>query len=175
MSWSKTFRLGLAAKVAVCVIASTAAFFTLFGYINLRMERSHSEHLVQQAAERVSDLILRSTRYAMLNDDRAALSNIIQEFGAQPGIRRIRVFNSEGRITLSTDAKEINLNAAGGPGVSRIFTDEHGNRVLSVVRNIENLQQCTACHVHPASKRVLGVIDADLSLAEVDAQMRVHQ
>ena len=40
MNFGAKFRLGLAAKLAVCVIASTAAFFALFGFINLRMERA---------------------------------------------------------------------------------------------------------------------------------------
>ena len=66
-------RLGLAAKLAICVIASTAAFFALFGYINLRMERSHSEELVEQSADRITDIILRSTHYEMLHNDRDAL------------------------------------------------------------------------------------------------------
>ena len=43
------FRMGLAAKLAVCVIASTAAFFTLFGFINLRMERARSRRNVRTA------------------------------------------------------------------------------------------------------------------------------
>ena len=60
-------RLGLAAKLAICVIASTAAFFALFGYINLRMERSASEDLIKQSAYRVADIILRSTHEEMLH------------------------------------------------------------------------------------------------------------
>src|SRR3989442_1090659 len=53
-----TIRLGLAAKLAICVVASTAAFFTLFGYINLRAERSHSERLIEQpAAQQVLGVI----------------------------------------------------------------------------------------------------------------------
>jgi hypothetical protein len=43
MSLGKTIRLGLAAKLAICVIASTAAFFALFGFINLRAERATRE------------------------------------------------------------------------------------------------------------------------------------
>src|SRR5947209_17043903 len=110
------FRIGLAAKLALCVIASTAAFFLLFGYINLRMERSHSEQLVKQAADRVADIILRSTRYEMLHNDREALVNIIQELGSEPGIQRIRVFNQNGRVTLSTDQAEIGTVAKPGEG-----------------------------------------------------------
>ena len=97
----------LAAKLAVCVIASTAAFFALFGIINLRVERRHSQELVEQSADRITDVILRSTRYEMLHNDRDALHNIIQELGSEPGIQRIRIFNKDGRITFSTDAGEV--------------------------------------------------------------------
>src|SRR5437016_4092108 len=106
MMFASKIRLGLAAKLAICVIASTAVFFAAFGFINLRAQRRYSEELVKQAAYRVSDVILRSTRYEMLKDDREALVNVIQEIGSEPGIERVRIFNSEGRITLSTDPKE---------------------------------------------------------------------
>ena len=194
MKLRKTFRLGLAAKLAVCVIASTAAFFTLFGYINLRMERAQSEGLVTLSADRITDIILRSTRYEMLHDDRDALINIIQEMGSEPGIRRIRIFNKDGRIKLSTDGREINrvvnkseegCNAchAGAQPLekvdrrsrARVFWN-NGERLQGVMRPIYNSPDCTnaECHVHQASQRVLGVIDANLSLADVDVQLARH-
>ena len=103
----RIFRLGLAAKLAICVVVSTAAFFALFGFINLRVERALMRDFVAQSADRVSDLIVRSTKYGMLKNDRDSLLNIIQEVGTQPGIRRIRILNQDGRITLSTDAAEV--------------------------------------------------------------------
>jgi hypothetical protein len=96
-------RLGLAAKLAICVIVSTAAFFALFGFINLKVERAESQELVVQAADRITDVIQRSTHYEMLRHDPDALHNMIQQMGSEPGIRRIRIFNKDGRITLSTD------------------------------------------------------------------------
>src|SRR5579872_748467 len=107
MSVGPRIRVGLAAKLAICVVASTAAFFGLFGYLNLRMERRQSQDLIVQSADRISDLILRSTRYEMLHNDREALYNVIRELGTEPGIRRIRIFNKEGRITISTEPGEI--------------------------------------------------------------------
>ena len=190
------FRLGLGAKLATCVVASTALFFALFGYMNLRAERGHSQELVIQAADRITDLILRSTRYEMLHNDREALYNVIQEIGTEPGIRRIRIFNKEGRITLSTEAGEINtvvdqtaeacyachaqsapLAKLNRPDRARIFTEKNGERILGVIRPIENAAACAnaSCHVHPAGQRVLGVVDANLSLATVDEQMAQHQ
>jgi two-component system, NtrC family, sensor kinase len=189
-------RLGLAAKLAICVIASTAAFFALFGYINLRMERSHSEELIKQSAYRVADVILRSTHYEMLHNDRDALHNIIRELGSENGIRRIRLFNKEGRITLSSETGEIGTvvdkNAESCYGChqqsapltklnrkdrARRFTDKDGRSVLAVIQPVDNSPECSnaACHVHPAGQQVLGVIDANLSLDTVDVQMAQHQ
>jgi two-component system NtrC family sensor kinase len=191
-----SFRLGLAAKLAICVIASTAAFFALFGYINLGVERRHSQDLVEQSAGRITDVIVRSTHYEMLRNDQEALYNIIHELGTQPGIQRIRIFNKDGLITYSTDTQElgtvVNKTAEGCIGChaqsapldtirrrdrARYFTDKQGNRVLGVMRPIDNSPECSnaACHVHQAGQRVLGVIDADLSLATVDGQLAQHQ
>lgn len=77
MPLRKPFRAGLAVKLAVCLVASTAAVFGLFGYFNLREQRRHSEEMVMQSAERITDVIQRSTRYEMLHNDRQALYNII--------------------------------------------------------------------------------------------------
>jgi two-component system NtrC family sensor kinase len=196
MKWPKTIRLGLAAKLAISVIASTAVFFTLFGGINLRLERRNSMDLVQQSADRITDVIRGSTHYEMLRNDRDALRNVIQEVGTQPGIERIRIFNSEGRITLSTDAGEVGkvvdksaeacytcharsapLARLNRPDRARLFTDRQGHHLLAVIRPIDNAPECSnaACHVHQANQRVLGVIDADLSLATVDDQLTRHQ
>ena len=160
MKWVRTFRFGLAAKVAICVIAGTAAFFSLFGFINMRMERAHSEQLVKQAADRVADLILRSTRYDMLHNNRDALRNSINDMGSEAGILRIRILNSDSQVTLSSEQAQPSAG-----------------RVLKAVREIENTPSCSSasCHVHPANQRVLGVIEADLSLATVDAQIARRQ
>ena len=170
-------RLGLAAKLAVCVIASTAAFFTIFGYINLKIERTHSENLVKQAADRVADIILRSTRYQMLKDDREALIHVVQDVGTEPGIQRIRISNEHGRVTLATDPRDLNTMMDLHADRVRIIANRPGERVLEVTRPIDNGPSCSsaACHVHPAGQQVLGVINADLSLATVDAQLSQHQ
>ncbi|HUA58337.1 MAG TPA: ATP-binding protein [Verrucomicrobiae bacterium] len=174
----KKFRLGLAAKVAVCVIFSTAAFFALFGYINLRSERRHFQEQVEQSAARVANVIVGSTHYEMLKNDPDALKTIVSDLGSEKGIQRIRILNPQGRIVYSSDAQEMRQSA--GPvdvlvssASARYFVDTKGNRVLSVARTVENGPECYRCH--DRSQRLLGVIDAQLSLAEVDRDMARHQ
>ena len=184
--------MGLAAKLVGCVIAGSAAFFALFGFVNLRMARVYSQSLVEQAADRITDTILRSARYEMLHNDRETLYQVIQQLGNGQGIRRIRIFNKEGRITLSTQAGEagkvVNKDAEGcilchsgaiplqtGNG-ARPFT-ENGERLLGVMKPIYNSPDCAnaACHAHPPSQTLLGVIDAHLALTQVDAQIQQQQ
>ena len=186
----------LAVKLALPLVASTAAFFLLFSYLNLRLQRRQSEDWVVQSAERISDVIQRSTRYQMLRNDREALYQVITTIGSEPGIRRVRIFNEEGRISISTDPAEVNtlvdkraeacyachaqaqpLTKLSRPDRARIFSDRHGQRVLGVIRPIENEPACSnaACHAHPAERRILGVIDTDLSLSTVDTQLAQQQ
>jgi two-component system NtrC family sensor kinase len=192
----RRFRLGLAGKLAVPLVIGTAALFALFGYLNLRVQRHHSEALVLQSADRISDLIQRSTHYQMLRNDREALYETLNTIGREPGIRRIRIFNEEGRIRYSTDPDEIGrlvdkqaeacyachaqgepLTKLERPDRARIFTVDGGERLLGVIRPIENEPACAnaACHAHPPQRRILGVIDADLSLATVDQQLAEQQ
>jgi two-component system NtrC family sensor kinase len=182
--------------LSVCLVLGTVVLFTLFGYLSLRLDRQQSEEMVLQSADRISDLIQRSTRYQMLRNDREALYQVINTIGSEPGIRRIRIFNEDGRISFSTDPDEVNtlvdkqaeacygchaqeapLTRLDRPDRARIFANGQGERVLGVIRPIENQPACAnaACHAHPAGRRILGVIDTDLSLATVDAQLAAHQ
>jgi two-component system NtrC family sensor kinase len=177
MNLLKKLRLGLAAKVAVCVICSTAAFFSLFGYINLSSERSYSQGQVEQSANRIADVIVRSTHYQMLNNDTAGLRNIVEDLGLQPGIHRIRILNSQGRVAYSTKPEPqqtFDMKAElAEVRRARYFTDERGHRILGVKRAVENAPECYGCH--DARRHVLGVIDAELSLADVDRALKAHQ
>jgi two-component system NtrC family sensor kinase len=194
--WREKLHPSLAGKLAVALVTSLGLVFVLFGYLNLRLQRQHSQEIVLQSADRISDLIQRSTRYQMMRNDREALYQVITTIGSEPGIRRIRIFNEEGRISFSTDAAEVNtfvdkraeacyachaqaqpLTRLSRPDRARIFTDAQGRRTLGVIRPIENDASCSnaACHAHPPDRRILGVIDADLSLDTVDVQIARQQ
>ena len=189
-------KIGIAAKLAVCLVIGATVILAALGYLNFRLHRKHSQELVLTSAERLSDIILQSTRHEMLRNDREALYESIGDIGKEPGIRRVRIFNKEGRISFSTEPSEVGrivdkqaeacyachalgvpLERLKRPDSSRTFSDGAGGRVLALIRPIRNEQTCSsaACHAHPPDQKVLGVIDVHLSLAAVDEQAAYQQ
>jgi len=141
---------------------------------------------------RLVDTVKRSTRFDMMNSSREDVHRTIEEIGGQDGIEHVRIYNKEGVIVYSAAAEEIDravdrnaeactqchraeqpLTHLEGPQRSRIFTGRGGNRVLAAIGVIQNEPGCStvACHVHPESQKVLGVLDIGVSLADVDERV----
>jgi two-component system NtrC family sensor kinase len=166
--------------------------FALLGYLNIRLHRQHLETATLVSAERVSDVIKRNATYYMLRNDREGLYHAIQTIADEPGMIKVRIFDQEGRISYSTDPAEVShvldktaeacygchtqsqpLTRLNRPDRFRIYRNGGGHRVLGIITPIENQPSCSnaACHAHPASQQVLGVLDTNLSLAKTDVQL----
>ena len=169
----------------VVVIASIAGLVRVAA-----VERTLRETMIV-GADQLSRGIKSATWHAMLADDRPAAYDVMETIARQQGISRIRIFNKEGRIRFSTGAEAgqvVDKNAeacvlchAGtrplvrvdAPSRSRVFRGEDGKRRLAMVTPIYNEPSCSnaACHAHPASQNVLGVLDVAMDLAPVDRQV----
>jgi two-component system, NtrC family, sensor kinase len=182
----------ISAKLVILLVALMAAVFGFLGYLNIRLQRQQLEKSTLASAERVSDVIKHSASYYMLRNQRDGLYHTILDIAHEPGIVRIRIFNKEGRISFSSDTAEIDtlvdkraeacygchsqtapLARLDRPDRFRTYHLASGQRVLGVINPIENSPECSnaSCHVHPASMKVLGVLDTDLSLAAADASI----
>ncbi|MGE5205453.1 MAG: sensor histidine kinase [Chlamydiota bacterium] len=186
-----SLRHSLGAKLILLLLAAMVAIFALLGYVTIRLHRQHLEAATLQAAERVGDVIKRSTSYSMLRNDREGLYHMMATIAGEPGVVRVRIFDQQGTISYSTDPGEVSHNVDKGaeacygchaqsqpltrlnrPDRFRIYKP-NGHRVLGVITPIENQPSCSnaACHAHPASQQILGVLDTNLSLAAADASL----
>lgn len=189
--WARSTQ-SLSAKLVILLLAAMTVVFGLLGYLNVRLQRQHLESLTLTSAERVSDVIKRQASYYMLRNEREGLYHSISEIGNERGVVHIRIFNRQGRITYSSDPKEINtlvdenaeacnrchaqaqpLTHLDRPDRFRTYRLASGERVLGIINPIESSPECSnaACHAHPPEQRVLGVLDTDLSLAAADASL----
>lgn len=171
------FSHSLAAKLFIAVFLVLLLSLGVLGYANVQLHRKHLEASQLSAAAQMSDVVRRSTAYYMLRNDREALRYIVETIGKEPGIERLRIMNDSGRVVFSTGATEIgtvvNIPGARVPlQQSRIYTTA-GQRFLGISTPIQNSESCSsgACHAHPRSQEILGLLDVNLSLAEADADV----
>ena len=186
----------LAIKLTACVVGGTALLFSIYGFWNLRIWRQSQQEIIFQSADRINDIIRRSIRYSMLRNQREDVFHTINTIGHENGISRIRIFNKEGRISFSTDNKEVGqyvdknaeacyachaqaqpLARLDRPDRMRIYHARDGTRVLGLIRPIQNEADCSnaACHAHTGTNRVLGVLDTNVSLAAMDVAVAQHE
>lgn len=140
---------------------------------------------IHHAAD-LADTVIKSTRYAMLHDDRETLSQIINNIGDQNQVEHVRIFNKKGLIMFSRDSSEvdkfIDKSAAGcnechaeskpkrklgAMEQARQFTNNDGHDVLAITAPIYNESECSnaACHFHDAGQALLGTLDIGVSQA----------
>src|SRR5690349_7243300 len=83
----------LSAKLITLLLAVMVAIFAALGYLNIRLHRQHLEAATLLSAERISDVIKRSTTYYMLRNDRDGLHHVMQTIADEPGMVKVRIFD----------------------------------------------------------------------------------
>jgi two-component system, NtrC family, sensor kinase len=182
--------LRLALLIALAVVLTGAGG----GAILFRVLEEGALREAAHGAERFSEALRSGARYAMLRNQREDLAEIIRAAGAESGVEVVRVINKAGEVVFSSRAQEVGArldleaeacvtcHAAGEPLVApqggermRVFFAQGSpHRNIGFITPIYNEPSCSAadCHAHPASRKVLGVIDLQVSIADIDAQTR---
>ncbi|HEX9082633.1 MAG TPA: HAMP domain-containing protein, partial [Holophagaceae bacterium] len=169
----------------------------VIGIMAVVIVRDHASQLLferTRSANQLSETIKSSTHFDMLENRRENLHRQIRAIGGlqSEGIRKVRVFNKEGRIMFSSDGDEIGTSldpkgeacyachAEGRPlekleiqQRARVFRGPDGTRLLGIINPIPNEASCSTaeCHAHSPRQRLLGVLDVNVSLAEVDREI----
>ena len=180
-------------RVGFYVALALMATLLLFAVLVVRQQRAALLGAAEDHVTQMSEAIVRSTRFAMLQNQPEFVHRIIQDVARAANIDRVRIFSKEGVIIDSTYTNELGLKvdrSAEGcfmchqserPAVSlpssgraRIFEAADGRRMLASMEVIRNEPSCynAACHVHKQSQTVLGVLDIVYSLDEIDRNMQ---
>jgi len=176
-------------KIGVSLALALTAAMLVFAVLVVGHSR---EQLLEGAASRVtqlSEVITKSTRFAMLQNQPDYVDKIIQDVGNQENIEKVRILSKDGTIIHSTYRPEIGVKVDQEAEAcilchqgekpleqvpmkerTRIFTLPEGRRLLGGMEPIRNEVSCytAACHQHSKAKSVLGVLDIVYSLDEID-------
>jgi len=180
-------------KVGFYVAITLTVAMVLFTFLVIKYQRDRLQQDVVNHVTQISEVITKSTRYAMLQNQPDYVLRIIQDVGHQEGIAKVRIMSKEGRIIHSTYLPEIgqkvDRNADGcvychqgerpleqvpQSERSRIYVTAEGRRLLGSMEVIRNEPSCynAACHQHSKAQSVLGVLDIVYSLDEIDRTLK---
>jgi two-component system NtrC family sensor kinase len=187
--WDKSVEF----KTILCVAASAIVISGLFGYINITLQEDRLNKMMLKNAHHLSETIEKSIQIDMMENRKHEAYKIMGTIGEQKGIDKVRIYSREGAILFSTNRKEIStmvdkkaeacyachseakpLERLATSARSRIFPSGQGHRVLGIINPMYNTDTACStadCHFHPASQKVLGVIDITMSLDEVDREI----
>lgn len=183
-------RISLISKLTIATSFIILLFMLAFAYVNIATMKTVLLEAAISDADKLSETIIKSTHYEMLEDNRPRAYEMIREVGTLEGVDHIRMINKSGHITFSTEKAEIgryldkreagcNMCHAeeGEPKVqastmtrSRIFHNRQGKQVVGMAKAIYNEPACYngACHFHPPQQKILGVLDIIVSLENMN-------
>jgi len=184
----------LAAKLIIALLSLIMVGVGISWYTLIHTGRTNLIHEAVKDASVYSDLIKKSIRYDMLTFNREAIQRTIDDLKSAADIDGIKLFGSTGRVFYSSAHLEIgrqiemtareckgchvdNNRSSGnlaGTGQWTTYRGQAGYNVLTFIDPIYNEPACSqaACHVHPPTQRILGILESDFSLASVDNDIR---
>jgi len=188
-------RNSLKFKVAFYLVVSLTLAVSIFTWLVVHNNR---EELLLQAvgdSAKLSEVLIKSTRFAMLENKPSEVSQIIGDVGAHEDIEKVRILSKDGTIIHSSQADEIgqmvdqeaesclachqnekSLEESPTIGRPRFFTGEDGRRMLGSTAVIRNEPSCSnsSCHKHSADSAVLGVLDIVYPLEAIEHTLRTN-
>jgi two-component system NtrC family sensor kinase len=184
-------------KLTFGVVLTALVAIGIFAWFNIQSQSKSLLSEVERHARQLSEAVKSDTEYDMLRNDRERIHESIRRIGQQASIDRIRVFNKSGEIIYSSEAAEIGemvdqkaescyrCHSLGEPlehletkERTRVFQPHPDSpRLLGIIDPIYNSPSCwqSACHAHPESQTVLGVLDVTMPLTDVDRNIRRSQ
>lgn len=178
--------IGFRLLAPLCVaVGLVLAVHSLLSY---RSTQEHFMRFVRGDARRCSDLIERATHDGMLLNRLDEVQTTFERLVDGSDIAAVRCYDKHGVIVLSADRREIgrqidlqsvtctschNRQVLKGLAVlersslARVTGSPDVLRHLSAIRN-ESSCSAAACHAHPADRKVLGVLEVEMSMAPLD-------
>lgn len=180
----RPIKLGLRGKLALLV--SVISLFSILAYTVL-IYNFQSQQLIETAQSTsagLSTIIETSLEHALLTNDRAMATDMIQAFATQKTVERLRIINNRGEVAVSSIASETGMrydrsepvcqmchSGADIPGQrTTIYTNEKNERAFLDVNVLYNREECQGCHA--PNERVLGLLMVETPLNAMQDQLK---
>jgi two-component system NtrC family sensor kinase len=188
----RTLLESLGFRLLIPLFVTVGVVLAVYAIVSFRSTKQEYRAFVREEIERSSGLIKQATHDGMLLNRKEQVQATIERLAQAPDISAIRVYDKEGTIVMSARQDEIGDRIKLDSDTCRSCHGEEktkdaavfdrksipavgaGPEVLRQLSVIANEPSCTTaeCHAHPADRRVLGVLDLEMSMAPLDAAIR---
>ncbi|MGD8725179.1 MAG: PAS domain S-box protein, partial [Desulfobacterales bacterium] len=183
-------------KLTILVGVILLLSISIWAYFNINYQHKKIMQGIIEGADGLSHSIKLGMHYAMMNNLREDITQIIKNIAQEKKLKNIRIYNKDGEIKFSNKDAEVDkitnikdeacyichrseppLTELSLRERTRIFTDSRGHRMLGIISPIYSEPGCAsnACHAHPADKKVLGALDLVISLDKTDRELGVFK
>jgi len=191
MQGLRSYLRSVGGRLLIPLAITLTAVLAVHAILSFESAQEHFQRFVRADVDRHSDLFKRATHDGMLLNRLDEVQAIIERLAAGPQVAAIRFYDKEGAIVLSAARSEIGQRIAldsetcrschGAETIkdaamleqSALTRLPEGIQVLRQLTVIENEPECATapCHFHPPSRRVLGVLDVEMSMAPIEMTM----
>lgn len=180
----------IAAKLIIATGLLIVILSSIFWYAILHKQQKDLMSIAVKYGNSFTDFIKESTRSSMLNVHRESIQETLEDISIAEGVERVRIFDHTGNISYSTFkddvGKSVDIDSITCMGChldieqpSRllqepkkwdVYKNTEGVTALKIVDTINNEFSCyiADCHVHPLKEKILGFVEADMSIAILD-------
>ena len=157
----------LRATVSIWLFVVLGAAMLPLSLLVVKFARDDLQEATSRDVVQIAGTVVKSTRLAMLHDDREAVTQIISDISKQPGIERLRLIDAEGEIIDSNQVREVgySVDKKEEPCVHchrgdvplehvprerrwRIIESAGGQRSMIAMDTIRNEPSCTSASCH---------------------------
>ncbi|BAS26149.1 sensor histidine kinase [Limnochorda pilosa] len=171
----------LALKLAVLIVGVSLMGVTASFLLGTIVHRGQLVDAARQSAERLSLTVRAALEDAMIRNDRALMSNIIDEMGEYGVVSRAWLLDGAGEVYLSTDPEDegpfrpvasqrrtssTSADASPGSALQAVLTDHD---TLLSTHTLKNAPECQVCH--GTDPTVLGHLVLELPMNDLRGQL----
>jgi two-component system NtrC family sensor kinase len=186
-----SLRQSLISKFSISTSIVLLLAIALFALVSLSTLKEAFLQEAKNEVESVSEILLHTTHFHMLEDNRARVYQMMEEVSTHEKVEKIRLLSKDGMVHFSTQPSEIGKTLEESiarceqchcehlqqtlPHLEndrRVFRDCRGIDILSVTTEIYNEPSCytAACHIHSKEEKVLGILEVQSSLENIVVQ-----
>jgi two-component system NtrC family sensor kinase len=184
-------RQSLAAKLIIAIGILMVMGSFIFWFATLQKQEKDIMSIALKYGNSFNDFIKKSTRYSMLTFRRSAIQQTLEDISIAEGVERVRIFDHyNGLIYYSSNKEDVNTyvnrNSLSCKGChidthktvavlpeqkkSELYKSSEGFTRLKLIEPIFNEPACytSECHIHSEDQKILGLVEANISLALLD-------